>query len=210
MKGVIDIIVKDGRAIVIVKRPERTMLDQMKKQIREMHEDIRKIELMDPLSMFEQPNLMKDMFDGFSLMSNKNFFENFGLQKFTRYTYSLEHLDNSKKALLLSKIAGVKLYQEEDNKALELYKEAAMIYGDSGDLQNTASCLSNIGRIYEKMNEYSNALKTFEETLKIDEELGDIAGIASDHFNLGKIYELCGDFSDAINSYEKSVSLLIQ
>lgn len=106
MKGVIDIIVKDGRAIVIVKRPERAMLDQMKKQIREMHEDIRKIEVMGPLTMFEQPNLMKDMFDGFSLMSHKNFFENFGLQKFTRYMYSLEQLDNSKKAMFSYALVG--------------------------------------------------------------------------------------------------------
>ena len=102
------------------------------------------------------------------------------------------------------------IYQEDYHNALEKYKKAASIYGDSGDLQNKASCLSNIGRIYEKFEEYSNALRTIEETLQIDEELGDFAGIASDLYNLAKIYELCGDFSDAITNYEKSVSFFTQ
>ena len=106
MKNVIDIIVKDGRAFVIMRRHERDMFDKIKEDIIKMHEEIRKVELMDPFTIFENPDMLKELFEGFSLMSNKNFFENMGLKKYTRYQYSLEKLNNSQKAMFSYDLVG--------------------------------------------------------------------------------------------------------
>lgn len=106
MKDVIDIILKDGRAFVIMRRHEREVFDRIKDDIRKMHDDIRKIELMDPFMLFENPDMLKEVFEGFSLFSNRNFSENMGLKKYTRYQYSLEKLNNSQKAMFSYDLVG--------------------------------------------------------------------------------------------------------
>ena len=105
MENVVDIIVKDGKALIILSRKNRSVVDDIRNQI-EKEFNIRKMEFIEPKSILESSDMFKEFMDGFSLIKKMSLFEEFGLKKFIRFNYSLEKLEPNKKTLFSYELVG--------------------------------------------------------------------------------------------------------
>ena len=105
MENVVDIIVKDGKALIVLSRKNRSIMDDIKNQI-EKEFKIRKMEFAESSSLFNNNDMFKEFFDGFSLIKKMSLFEEFGLKKFIRFNYSLQTLPPSQKTMFSYELIG--------------------------------------------------------------------------------------------------------
>ena len=106
MDEVVDIIMKGNKVLVILSRKDRDVFERIKANLNEMHKNLRSFEMFDTVSLFQEPEMIREFFDGFSLMKNKSLFEEFGFKKYVRYNYSLENLEPGKKTLFSYDLIG--------------------------------------------------------------------------------------------------------
>jgi len=75
------------------------------------------------------------------------------------------------------------------------------------DLKGSATCLNNIGNIYDFQGNYSMALETYQKSYQILERNKDQIGIASCFINIGIIYKKQGNYFKALEYYQKSLKI---
>ena len=81
----------------------------------------------------------------------------------------------------------------QDNEAIESYKEAIIIYPDIPDLYN------NLGAVYKKIGENKLALKNYEKAIKLKNNYKDA------NLNIANVYQEIGEIQKAIIIYEKLI-----
>ncbi len=102
---VIDVIVKRNKALVVLERLNRELMEKVMADIRKEF-GVSDFEFVDPARFLKERDLFKEFFDGFSLINKMNLFEELGLKRYVRYNYSLENLDPCKKALFSYELIG--------------------------------------------------------------------------------------------------------
>ena len=125
---------------------------------------------------------------------------------------------HSGEARCLNNLASMYSIEKQDlTKALEYYNEALIIYRRTGDKENIAANLTNIGTLYGRMSNYPKSLDCFFEALKIYEEIKSKIGIAINYANIGNIYHSQIDsknqhrskyIKQALEYYNKAIKLL--
>ena len=102
---VIDIIVKRNRALVVLEELNKRLMERVMRELRREF-SVDRFEFVDPTRFLRERDLLKEFFDGFSIINKMNLFEELGLKKYVRYNYSLENLDPCKKALFSYELIG--------------------------------------------------------------------------------------------------------
>jgi signal transduction histidine kinase/tetratricopeptide (TPR) repeat protein len=75
------------------------------------------------------------------------------------------------------------------------------------NLKGIASCLNNIGIIYEAQNDYDKAIDYFNMALKVSSETDDSSTKAAAYNNLGLCFEAKKDYLTAMDYYLKSMAI---
>lgn len=94
------------------------------------------------------------------------------------------------------------------DKSIELNKEALEIFHNTSSLeQDTAHCLSLIGKGYRQKGDYSQALEYYERSLEMTRELGILREQAALYTNIGNVYGDRGDNPRCLENYEKGLEI---
>ena len=96
--------------------------------------------------------------------------------------------------------------QEDMNRALSCYREAADIFSREGDRISLAHVLGNLGSAYRKVGDFSRAIEYAHRSLKIFEEDGDGPGVAQMTGSIGRIYADMGERELAARYFERSLA----
>ena len=93
------------------------------------------------------------------------------------------------------------------NETIEWFKKTLDLQKESGDLENVANTLNNIGLNYKILGKYDQAIEYYKEAIAIDEQLGNKSGIAKTCNNIGMVYRSWSEYDQAIEYFEKSLRL---
>ena len=103
--------------------------------------------------------------------------------------------------LLLARAKLVAGYAADDlgnfSSAMDSYALAQRIFGQSGDVDNSALALMNIGVVLAKQGDFAGAKRTIGQALNVFRKKGDQASVAAALFNLSEIYQSEGDLPTA-------------
>jgi len=95
----------------------------------------------------------------------------------------------------------------DNQKALELDKEALEIARSQQERQMEGQALANIGTVYNAIGQTQQALKSLEQALQALREIGDRAGEASTLNNMALVYWTIGQPQQALERYEQALSM---
>ena len=100
-------------------------------------------------------------------------------------------------------------YQKDSlyQKALDYYFKSLKINEELNSKGNIATCLGNIGVVYDEQKKHTEALGYYLKALKIDEEIGDKNGMAVWIQDIGSLYTSLKKYSEA-EKYLKNALLL--
>jgi tetratricopeptide (TPR) repeat protein len=101
------------------------------------------------------------------------------------------------------------MYDVLDQKliAMSFYEKALKIARETGNQEEIAANLANIGQIKTIQGYYEEALVFMEEAMAIDKQAGDEAIIATDLNTIGRIYESWGMYPKAIEYLEQALEI---
>ena len=91
--------------------------------------------------------------------------------------------------------------------SIDYNSKCLKILEKKNDKYGVATCLNNIGVIYENLHESDKALEYLSKSLAIREEIGDKQGVSISLNNVGRIYDERGDLNKAITYYRKSLKI---
>lgn len=91
--------------------------------------------------------------------------------------------------------------------AIGFYEKALKIARETGNQEEIAANLANIGQIKTIQGYYEEALVCMEEAMAIDKKAGDDAIIATDLNTIGRIYESWGMYPKAIEYLERALEI---
>jgi len=94
----------------------------------------------------------------------------------------------------------ISLALEYYQKALKIYQQEKLRFGES-------AVLGNIGVIYHNKGDSDEALKYFKKALQIDKEIGYTQGVASSLGNIGLIYRDKGDSDEALKYLKEALKI---
>ncbi len=92
-----------------------------------------------------------------------------------------------------------------DQKAIELYKEAILTAKTSKDAWNASDKLANL---YQRKNRFNDVLKLYDNLLMNDKVQRDTSVLISIYDGLGKVYFSIGDYVKSIKSYDYAKKLM--
>lgn len=92
--------------------------------------------------------------------------------------------------------------------AIEKYQEARALFRASGDKQQEADVLSNIGAVYQSLGDKQKAIEFFNQALPLRRAAGDRRGEAVTLNNFGVAYRSLGEMQKALEYYNQSLSLI--
>jgi CHAT domain-containing protein/tetratricopeptide (TPR) repeat protein len=103
---------------------------------------------------------------------------------------------------------GQKLIRQGNyRRAMDIYRLALKIAGQSGDQGVTTDALRGIGDVHRSRGNYTEALEQYWKSLKISEEIGDKAGIAKGLNNIGAVDYIQGNYTEAVGRYQKRLKI---
>lgn len=114
------------------------------------------------------------------------------------------------KAIRLCKDANYQMTKGNNKIALSKYRDALKIYDQIGKLPEKATCLNNIGLLYESQGILDQALEFYNQALEIDEIQGDLLNKAISLSNIGRIYESQKKFGPALKYFKEALKLFSQ
>jgi tetratricopeptide (TPR) repeat protein/serine phosphatase RsbU (regulator of sigma subunit) len=128
---------------------------------------------------------------------------------FANDLYKLAIKSNSKTFQVAAlNIQGVSCSIRGDNAhAIEYFTRSLKITEDMGDQKGIASCLNNIGVIYDGQEDYVKAKDYYGRALEIIQKMGNKRSIALSYTNLGNVHRSLKEFTMAIAYQEKSLAL---
>ncbi|HBF87775.1 MAG TPA: hypothetical protein DDX39_03955 [Bacteroidales bacterium] len=112
---------------------------------------------------------------------------------------------------LAAAIIGCGLYYEikgKNDKAIEAYNEAIIIFEETNNKEGISKCLNNIATINFRAGKIIEALNYFNKNLIILQELGNKQGIAVTLNNVAHICLNQGDVKKALDYFSKSLKIL--
>jgi len=104
---------------------------------------------------------------------------------------------------MLTAIAGVLVFQQEFEGAIEKLEESLSILEELGDMRGMATTLSNMGITYHEMGQFANAIAYLNRSLAIAEKVHYRVLIPDLHQNLADLYASIGDDAEALAHLEK-------
>ncbi|MNK00971.1 Sensor histidine kinase YpdA [compost metagenome] len=107
----------------------------------------------------------------------------------------------------ITNIATVYLLMNQDDKALESYKEAEKIFNADNDERGLAELYNDYGNYYIKTKDIALAEKNYLKGLGLFEKLGDKYGISTSLGYLGELYALQNNNAKAIEYLQKSSAI---
>ena len=99
------------------------------------------------------------------------------------------------------------LQNNQLEKAIATWQEAAKLYNQQEDAQGAALALGNIGLAYESLENYRQAVDYFEQSLAIANRIDNKQIEAGVQGNLGNNYLRLGNYPQAIAAYDVSLTL---
>jgi CHAT domain-containing protein/tetratricopeptide (TPR) repeat protein len=106
---------------------------------------------------------------------------------------------------------GVRLYQqgtaESLRQALVKFQEAASLFAAVGQQGNQATCLNNIGLVYNALGEKQKALNYYAQALPLRKAVKDRGGEAATLNNIGVVYDALGEKQKALDYYAQALPL---
>jgi tetratricopeptide (TPR) repeat protein len=101
------------------------------------------------------------------------------------------------------------MYDVIDQKliALDFYERALKIARETGQKDEIAANLANLGQLKTIQGYYEEALRDMEEALAIDRVIGDQEIIATDLNTIGRIYESWGMYDKAVDCLEQALEI---
>jgi len=97
--------------------------------------------------------------------------------------------------------------QGKFDKALDYYQKSLRIFEQINNQDAIATCLTNIGVLYQDAKNYPLALEYYLNSLKIKEQIGDEDGIGICLTNIGNIYHQQKNYSLALQTYQAGLKL---
>ena len=95
----------------------------------------------------------------------------------------------------------------EDQKEIECYEQALVIYQQLGNQKAETDTLWRLGNCYKSLTQYEQAIAYYEQSLAICKEIGNRQGEAGSLSSLGDCYRALGEYEQAINYYELSINV---
>ncbi len=117
----------------------------------------------------------------------------------------LKQYIDSKEAQNHLKIGYSQYSKSNYDKAIYHFNKAITIYKKYGDKFNMATCLNNIGAVYNVKKDYNKALEYYKKSLKIKIRIKDIEGMANTYNNIGVIYYNIKRFNSAIKHLKMAI-----
>jgi len=90
---------------------------------------------------------------------------------------------------------------DENDNAMDLFRQAESAFANSGAKHNYGICLANIGNVYYKQGDYASAVNYYERALAIAREIGDKISTEKWLKNLSIAFSRMGD-ADAASKYD--------
>jgi tetratricopeptide (TPR) repeat protein len=101
---------------------------------------------------------------------------------------------------------GQKLIRQGNyRRAMDIYRLALKIAGQSGDKGATTDALRGIGDVHRSRDNYTEALEQYRKSLQICEEIGDKTGIARSLNSIGIVHASQGNYPEALDYFRKSL-----
>lgn len=94
--------------------------------------------------------------------------------------------------------------------ALVYYSKALRIQQESGDAQNMAFTLNNIGNVNFFLKAYDSALVYYKRSADLKEKLGNRKGLSASYNNIGNVYNDLGQYADALGYYKRSLEIRVE
>lgn len=82
--------------------------------------------------------------------------------------------------------------------AIKGFREARLIFEELDETEKIASCINNIGALYNSLNEFDQALDYFLQALDLYEKTDEINMISASINNVGYIYKMKADYDKAL------------
>jgi tetratricopeptide (TPR) repeat protein len=120
---------------------------------------------------------------------------------------SVEGQESREEARALNQIGQVQWFMGEVEKALESYREGAVIAEKIGEHPIHASCLGNIGIIQREQGDYDGAIESHRKNLDIERESGNQKAIAGSLHNISHVYFGKGDYDVALDYLGRAVEI---
>lgn len=91
--------------------------------------------------------------------------------------------------------------------AIKGFREARLIFEELKDIERIASCINNIGALYNSLNEFDQAQAYFLQAMKLYEETEEIQMISATTNNVGYIYKIQEDYEQALTYLYKALAI---
>ncbi len=109
---------------------------------------------------------------------------------------------------LVQKIQGhIAFKQSAYREALVFFEHSLKMYEELGDRIGVASCVGNMGIVFEVTGSHKKAMEYYRRALVLNEELEDHSNAAVITGNLGNVFCLIGSFADALEHYERALQM---
>ena len=111
------------------------------------------------------------------------------------------------KALSLKNLGEALRYKGDVEDALEIHKEALILYKEVKDQKGTASVLSNLGIGYYMISNFPKAFEYYTEALKIRQDLNDKEGTLKNLTLIGILFYNFKRYDEAKNYYYRALTI---
>jgi len=129
------------------------------------------------------------------------------LEYFEKALWVQKKIGDNTSAITITNIGNIYLDRNEDDKALQSYKDAEKIFMEHENRRGLAELYNNFGNYYRKKNNYPEAESSYLKALAIFEETGEKYGASASLGFLGDIHALQGKNTTAIGYLTKSSAL---
>lgn len=114
------------------------------------------------------------------------------------------------KAEALEACALAAQYQSRYQLAIEMLKNAYLVYSNANNDVGMAHSLNRLGSSYERLGNYLEALAAYQKSLTMEQKIGDRGNVAKVMNNLGIVYRSIKDYSQALTLFQKAREIAIQ
>lgn len=129
------------------------------------------------------------------------------IKKYSEALPLLRMVDSTREAATLNRIGVIYWQLGENQKALEYYSQAQVLWRAMGDRRNEATSLHNVGTVYLQLGDSQKALVYYSEALPLWRAVKDRRAEATTLSAIGVAYMRLGRLRDALEHYNQSLPL---